>query len=92
MKGFENAVCSLTGRKCKCSIGKGCGRGVVDPTANEALLWARTSILRLQDAAEALDLAVDELVYERPFPGPEWRDKVRRINQLIDELEKETNR
>lgn len=47
-------------------------------------------MLRLTDAAEALDLAVDKLLYERPLPGPEWRDKVRRINRLIEELEEET--
>ena len=87
---MDAAICSLSGRKCTCSIGTGCGRGRLDPRAKEALLWARLATLRLTDAAEALDLAIDELVFERPFPGPEWRDKKRRINQLIKELETET--
>lgn len=88
------AICSITGRPCGCeSRSRACGaslRSCVDMDANAALQWARTAILRLGNAAEALDLAVDALVFERPLPAPEWRDKVRRINKLIAELEEET--
>lgn len=88
------AICSITGRPCLCeSRSRACRtsvRACVDTDTNEALQWARTAILRLRNAAEALDLAVDALVFERPLPAPEWRDKVRRINRLINELEEET--
>lgn len=86
-------ICSVSGRPCRCESNEGCtrnrGRSYLDSDAGEALRWARTAMLRLGDAANALELAVDALVYERPFPSPEWRDKVRRINRLIEELEEE---
>lgn len=91
---MSDAICSITGRPCRCeSRSRASGspiRACVDTNTREALQWARTAMLRLTDAAEALDLAVDKLLYERPLPGPEWRDKVRRINRLIEELEEET--
>ena len=84
----ETALCSLTGKPCRCAALS--RRACVDTDTNQALQWARTAIMRLRNAAEALDLAVDSLLYERPLPAPEWRDKVRRINRLISELEEET--
>lgn len=88
------AICSITGKACRCEsrsreIGTSV-RACVDTDTTKALQWARTALLRLRNAADALDLAVDALVFERPIPGPEWRDKVRRINRLIEELEEET--
>lgn len=82
------AVCSITSKPCRCAaLGR---RACVDTDTNQALQWARTAALRLKDAADALDLAIDELLFERPAPSPEWRDKRRRINKLIAELEEET--
>ena len=87
-EGGRRYVCSITGKPCRCAtFGR---RACVDTSATQALSWARTAIIRLHNAAEALDFAVDELIYERPLPAPEWRDKVRRINRLIAELEEET--
>lgn len=89
--GGRKALCSLTGRPCVCLAGGGCQARAksVDGPPIEALRWARTAQLRLIDAAEALDLAVDYLMFDRPLPAPEWRDKKRRINALIKELEEE---
>lgn len=88
------AICSVTGKTCLCeSRARSCRAGErssLDEVTVEALRWARTAALRLKDAADALDLAVDDLLYERRMPAPEWRDKVRRINTLIAELEEET--
>ena len=92
---MAKGICTVSGRPCRCESGEGCTKPRLgpraDPSSGRNLQWARTAIMRLRYAAEALDLAVDELVYERPLPAPEWRDKVRRINRLIDELEEETS-
>lgn len=85
------SICSVTGRACRCESGAGCvkprGGPRVDTTASGALLWARTAILRLQNASDALDLALDKLIFERPFPSPEWREAKRRIEAIIRDLE-----
>lgn len=71
------AICSLTGRACKCAIGQGCGRGCLDPAANEAVRWAKSADIRISDAVDALDLALDGLMFERTYPAPEWRETQR---------------
>ena len=84
----REAICSLSGKPCRCSIGKGCGRGVVDPLADEALRYARTAAMRLDVAGTDLGFALESLRWERRFPATEWRDFGRRIEQLIDELQR----
>lgn len=86
---MDDAICSLTGRACLCALGKGCGRGVVDPHADEALQWARTARLRLTDAIEALDLALDRLARNRQYPAPEWRE-IQRLTSAAIKLLGET--
>lgn len=96
MKGGDNAkaICSRTGRACRCESGAGCvqrgKRSTLDTVPSASLSWARTAMLRLTDAAEALDVAIDGLHFRRSAPAPEWRDKIRRINRLVRELEEET--
>lgn len=89
----KGQICSVSGRACKCESGEGCtrarGGSSLDEVADSSIRWARVSILRLTDAVEALDLAVDFLRYSRRAPAPEWRDKLRRMNALIRELEEE---
>lgn len=92
-KGLSNAICSRTGRPCRCEVGAGCSRTpsskALDADSSAALRWARVSLLRLEDAAEALERALFLLPFERVHPAPEWGDKLRRINALIAELDEE---
>jgi hypothetical protein len=73
-------ICSLTGRACKCSIGKGCGRGIVDKVAGEALSWAGAADIKLSAAIDDLDLALRSLTRNRQYPAPEWRETQRLIH------------
>ena len=90
---MKDALCSITGRPCRCQSGEGCvvyrGRSGLDADSDEAIRWARTAGLRLKDAADALALAESKLSSVRAPPGPEWRDKIRRIRVMIEELEED---
>jgi len=80
------AICSLSGRACKCALGKGCGRGVVDPLASEALLAARTAHAHIQGGVDELAHAVERLSRRRAYPAPEWRDIGRQLETLLEQL------
>jgi hypothetical protein len=87
-------ICSISGRVCRCDDGAGCTRtrrdSALDPIPNSAIRWARTSELRLAESVADLDLALDELKAERPYPAPEWREARRLIVAALNYL-RETN-
>lgn len=87
LKNDKEYICSLSGKPCKCSTGQGCGRGIVDPCAGEAIQWAKAAAYRLTDASEALTLALKQLSRYRPYPAPEWRETQRLIHAAKKLLE-----
>jgi len=89
--GAREALCSSTGRACKCGAGAGCTRvrSAVDPIPKDMVRWLRTARIRLVEANDNLDQVTEDYLIRRAYPGPEVREirrKVQTAIAMIDEL------
>ena len=68
----QRSVCSVTGRDCGCGSSGRCesrlGDGKLDPLPDEALRWAKCSLLHLSAAEADLDLALSACPRTRQAP------------------------
>jgi len=82
----RRAVCSVTGRPCKCE-GSRC-RNLLDLAPEEALLGVRTSHLMLEAARDWLIEAEDSAGgFSRRYPVPEIRQWRRDIDSIMRHME-----
>ncbi len=84
------AVCSITGRRCKCDVRSGCANRNerLDRAPEEVVRWIAVAHIRLDGVREALLEAQDSAGGKRRlFPLPEARDWRRRIDELQREIE-----
>lgn len=89
----DGAICSATGRPCKCETDTGCsprlGKSAVDPLPREMVRWLRTARLHLEATNDALDNVHGDYEIKRAFPGPEVREVRRKVVTaiaMLDEL------
>lgn len=86
-------VCSVTGKPCACRDTSRCvARLEREVPAEEAQAAAfKTHIQFAQSAIISAQLSLKEaeglLIYERPHPGPELREAIRRLGHLDKELQ-----
>lgn len=87
------AICSATGKRCRCGSPSGCDTrrwsSPVDKIPAEIVRALKTARLYLDSAEYHLDHALDIDLYQRAYPGPECREirrKVTTAKAMIDEL------
>lgn len=75
----HKAICSVTGRECKCSS--------VDKTTTKDVRWLKAAVIKLEAAKDDLDRVQEDHLRTRAYPGPEVREVRRKIVTSISMLE-----